>query len=76
MAYRIGRCLLSIRFREVGMTQSKLARRLCVSRQQVYKWVINEQGMSMETARNVADILGLETMEELFEWIPTTRNRK
>lgn len=75
MAVRIGRCLLSLRLQQVGMTQAELARRLGCSRQQVGKWTNNIQGMSMETAKNVADILGLEKMEDLYEWIPIS-NRK
>lgn len=75
MAYQIGKCLLSEWLRHVGMTQSELAERLGVTRQQVNKWATNRQGMSIETAKNIATILGLETLEDLFQWIPT-RTRK
>lgn len=71
MAYQIGKCLLSRRLRQVGMTQSELARRLKVERQQVSKWCRDEQRMSFESAKNVADILDLDSIEELYEWIPT-----
>jgi transcriptional regulator with XRE-family HTH domain len=69
MAYRIGRCLLSKRLRLVGMTQTQLAERLGVQRQQVSRWARNEQGMSLESAYNVATILDCY-MDDLFEWIP------
>lgn len=75
MAYRIGKCLLSERLRQVGMSQSELAERLSVSRQQVNKWATNRQGMSMETAKKIAFILNLECSDDLYEWIPT-RNQE
>jgi DNA-binding XRE family transcriptional regulator len=71
MAYQIGKCLLSERLRQVGMTQSELARRHGVSRQQVNKWATNKQFMSLETAKRIASILGLNKAEDLYEWIPT-----
>jgi DNA-binding XRE family transcriptional regulator len=76
MYYQIGRCLLSDRLRHVGMTQSQLAERLNVSRQQVNKWATDRQGMTLETAKNICIILDLERIDDLFEWIPTRRSRK
>lgn len=70
MVYQIGRCLLSERLRQVGMTQSQLADRLKVTRQQVNKWATDRQGMSMETAKNISFVLELDRMDDLFEWIP------
>ncbi|USK48896.1 helix-turn-helix domain-containing protein [Bacillus sp. CMF12] len=70
MAYRIGKCLLSERLRQVGISQAQLAELLKVSRQQVNKWATNKQGMTLETAKNVAHILELNSIDELFEWIP------
>lgn len=71
MAYQIGKCLLSERLRHVGMTQSQLAERLGVTRQQVNKWATNKQGMSIETAKKIASILDLNSIEDLYEWVPT-----
>jgi transcriptional regulator with XRE-family HTH domain len=76
MLYQIGRCLLSDRLRHAGMTQSQLAERLKVSRQQVNKWATDRQGMSLETAKNISVILDLERLDDLFEWIPSRPNRK
>lgn len=76
MYYQVGRCLLSERLRHVGMTQSQLAERLNVSRQQVNKWATDRQGMTLETAKNISIILDLERIDDLFEWIPTRRTRK
>jgi transcriptional regulator with XRE-family HTH domain len=76
MAYRIGKCLLSERLRQVGMLQTELAERLGVSKQQVNKWATNRQGMSMETAKRIATLLHLECSDDLYEWIPTRKEEK
>lgn len=76
MIYQIGRCLLSERLRQVGMTQTQLAERLKVSRQQVNKWATDRQGMSLETAKTICVILDLERIDDLFEWVPTRQRRK
>ncbi|MBG9548548.1 helix-turn-helix transcriptional regulator [Cytobacillus firmus] len=70
MAYRIGKCLLSERLRQVGISQAQLAEQLKVTRQQVNKWTTNRQKMSLETAKNVAIILDLNSIDELYEWVP------
>jgi DNA-binding XRE family transcriptional regulator len=76
MVYQIGRCLLSERLRQVGMTQSQLAERLKVTRQQVNKWSTDRQGMTLETAKNICIILELDRIDDLFEWIPIRSIRK
>jgi DNA-binding XRE family transcriptional regulator len=68
LAYRVGRCLLSLRLKEAGMEQTELAFRLKVSKQQINKYVKNRQRMSLETAKNISSILGC-SIEELYEWI-------
>lgn len=72
MAYRIGKCLLSERLRLVGISQSQLAERLGVKRQQVSRWARDEQGMSLESAKNVATVLDC-FIDDLFEWVPTRK---
>lgn len=67
MAYQIGKNLLSERLRQVGMSQSELAKRLGVTRQQVNKWATNKQGMSVESAKKIALILELKSVEDLYE---------
>lgn len=64
---QIGKNLLSERLRQVGMSQTELAKRLGVTRQQVNKWATNRQGMSLESAKNIAQILGLKSIEDLYE---------
>jgi DNA-binding XRE family transcriptional regulator len=67
MAYQIGKSLLSERLRQVGMSQSELAKRLGVTRQQVNKWATNKQGMSIESAKKIVTILELKSVEDLYE---------
>jgi DNA-binding XRE family transcriptional regulator len=67
MAYQIGKSLLSERLRQVGMSQSELANRLGVTRQQVNKWATNRQGMSIESAKKIVAILELKSVEDLYE---------
>lgn len=77
MAYRIGKCLLSDRLRQIGMTQLQLAEKMGVTKQQVNRWCNNRQGMTMETAKNIASIVGLQSSDELYEWIKIpSRNLK
>jgi transcriptional regulator with XRE-family HTH domain len=75
MAYRVGKCLLDKRLRQAKISQSELARELNVSRQLVNKWATNDQRMSLETAKNVAAILELDRIDDLYEW-DYVRNRK
>ncbi|MGM7719389.1 helix-turn-helix transcriptional regulator [Metabacillus sp. Hm71] len=68
MAYRVGRCLLRDRLDEVGMTQIDLAAKLDVKVQQINKYVLNKQKMSLRVAKNIAVILNCH-IEDLYEWI-------
>jgi DNA-binding XRE family transcriptional regulator len=68
LAYKVGRCLLSLRLKEAGMDQTDLAYRLNVTKQQINKYATNRQRMSLETAKNISSILGC-SMEDLYEWI-------
>lgn len=76
MAYRIGKCLLSLRLRQAGKTQVQLADRLGVSKQQVNKWATNRQKMSLETAKRIATFLSLDSIDELYEWIPRCNGKR
>lgn len=70
MAYRVGRCLLRERLKDIGMTQTELADRLGVTKQQIQNYIkpVNPRIMSYQTAYNVARILHCR-MEELYEMI-------
>ncbi|WP_144507448.1 helix-turn-helix transcriptional regulator [Bacillus mycoides] len=76
MAYRIGRCLLSLRLLEADLAQAELAEKLGVKRQQVNKWATGKQNMSMNTAKNVSEILKLAGIDDLYEWTLFHNNRK
>lgn len=49
------------------MTQQELADRLDVTVQQINKYVLNRQKMSIETAYNVSKILNCH-IEDLYTW--------
>ncbi|WP_079479685.1 helix-turn-helix transcriptional regulator [Halobacillus salinus] len=68
MAYKVGRCLLQERLLQADMTQRELALRLDVTIQQVNKYVLDKQKMSIQVAKNIAVILNCH-IEDLYEWI-------
>lgn len=49
------------------MDQSELADLLNVKVQQVNKYVLNKQKMSIQVAKNISTILNC-TIEDLYEW--------
>lgn len=73
MAYIVGKCLLQQILDEKGIEQAELARKLNVTRPQINKYVKNKQGMSLQTAYNIACLLGCN-MEDLYEWIEVGDN--
>lgn len=73
MAYRVGRCLLRDRLKDVGMSQQELAIRMEIKVQQVNKYVLNKQKMSIQVAKNIAFILNCN-IEDLYEWIEAGNN--
>lgn len=68
MAYKVGRCLLQDCLQKSGMTQSELAKRLNVTRQQINKYAYNKQRMSLQVAKNISAILNC-SIEDLYEWL-------
>lgn len=68
MAFVVGRCLLGSLLNQRGMTQTELAVELGVTRQQVSKYVLNQQKMSLQTAKNISYILNCR-IDDLYEWI-------
>src|SRR5699024_2623946 len=67
LAYKVGRCLLRYRLQDSNMTQQELADAMSISVQQINKYVLNKQRMSIEVARNIAVILNCH-IEDLYEW--------
>lgn len=67
MAIRPGRCLLRMRLRQAGMTQSELARRVNLTPQMIGHYTNNRKVMSLTHAKNIADVLGCR-IEDLYEW--------
>nr|WP_026681370.1 helix-turn-helix transcriptional regulator [Priestia megaterium] len=68
MAYKVGRCLLQSRLDNAAMTQQQLADKLGVTKQQISKYVLDRQKMSLQVAKNVASVLNCH-IEDLYEWI-------
>ena len=73
MAFKVGRCLLRYHLEQKGMSQRELAEKLNVTQPQVNKYVRDKQKMSIQVARNIANILNCH-MEELYEWIEVGDN--
>lgn len=73
MAFRVGDCLLQQLLDEKGMEQAELARKLNVTRPQINKYVRNKQGMTLQTAYNIAQILQCH-VEDLYEWVEVGKN--
>lgn len=67
MAFSQGRCLLKLRLKEKGITQSELARRSKISRQMISQYANNKSKMSPAVMYTVAYVLEC-TMEDLYEW--------
>lgn len=74
LAYKVGRCLLQVRLNNTHTSQQELAHKLGITKQQVNKYVLNKQKMSIETAGNIAFILRCH-IDDLYEWIEAGDNR-
>lgn len=76
MKYTTGRCLLSRRLREAGMTQQELADKIPMDKRQISRYVNGDiKGMSLETAVTIANALSC-LPEELYEWIPVEKEKE
>lgn len=68
MAYKVGKCLLRQRLIDADMTQQQLADYMDITVQQINKYVLNRQKMSIEVAINIAFVLHCN-VEDLYELI-------
>lgn len=66
--YTVGRCLLSDILEEIDMTQSELADRLGVTKQQINTYVTNRRTMDLVTAKNISIIVDRD-ISDLYEWV-------
>lgn len=55
------------------LSQQDIADQLGVTKQQINKYVLNKQKMSLQVAKNIASILGCP-IEDIYEWIETGHN--
>jgi DNA-binding XRE family transcriptional regulator len=73
LAYKVGRCLLRERLNDCRMTQNELAYRMGITAQQINKYVLNKQRMSLQVAKNIAVILNCH-IDDLYDWIEAGEN--
>lgn len=55
------------------MQQNELAEVLGVTNQQINKYALNKQKMSIQTAKNIAYVLHCK-IDDLYEWIEVGNN--
>lgn len=67
LAYKVKRCLLRELLRQADMDQRELADLLNVTVQQINKYVLDKQKMSIQVAKNISSILNC-TIDDLYEW--------
>lgn len=67
LAYRVVRCLLLDLLAKSGLTQRDIAIKLGVKDQQIHKYCWDKQKMSIETAKNISAIFGIN-IDDLYEW--------
>lgn len=63
----VKRCLLRELLRKADMDQRELADSLNVTVQQINKYVLDKQKMSIQVAKNISSILNC-TIDDLYEW--------
>ncbi|TLS37775.1 helix-turn-helix domain-containing protein [Pseudalkalibacillus caeni] len=74
MAYKVGRCLLRKRLREVKMTQMELSLKTGIPLQQISDYVNHRRkSMSLNTAKTIATELSCN-IDDLYEWVPVERS--
>ena len=75
MTYIVDRCLLRELLSDAGMTQTELADRLGISKQQIYHYTKDKHPriMSFQTAYNISRILHC-SMEDLYEMVEVGHN--
>lgn len=67
MAFKVGRCLLHELLHKNDMSQTELAELLDVRVQQINKYALNKQKMSLQVAKNISSILNCD-IDDLYEW--------
>jgi DNA-binding XRE family transcriptional regulator len=67
LAYKVGRCLLREHLAKNDMTQQELAEKMGITVQQINKYVLDKQIMSLKVAKNIAAILRCR-IDDLYEW--------
>jgi putative transcriptional regulator len=71
MVYKPGRCLLTIRLKEIRKTQQWLCEQIGMSKSQISDYATNRTMMSYGTAMTIAGAIGCH-MEDLYERIDSS----
>jgi transcriptional regulator with XRE-family HTH domain len=66
--YEVGKCLLADKLQQAQMTQQELADKLGVTRQQINSYARDRRIMTVQIAKNIAEILNCE-IDDLYTWI-------
>lgn len=68
MAYKPGRCLLTVRLREIRKSQNWLAEQTGILKSQISDYANNRRTMSLATAMTIAAAIGCY-IDDLYERI-------
>ncbi|PPA87938.1 XRE family transcriptional regulator [Brevibacillus laterosporus] len=77
MTFKVGRCRLYERLKIADMTQTDLAEKIKMKRQQISDYANNRNVMSLSNAKSIAYALNCH-IDDLYEWNeipPSKRNR-
>ncbi|ETT64900.1 hypothetical protein BSK66_07770 [Paenibacillus odorifer] len=69
--YVVGECRLRALLKERKLSQAELSRRTGYSRSQIGHWINDRKRvgvMGLDKARTIAEVLGLDSPYDLYEW--------
>lgn len=75
MALRPGKCLLTLRLKQAGITQIELSERIGISQPMLSHYANKRKIMSLTNAKIIADALSV-SIEELYTWDQSPAKRR
>ncbi|MEC0167911.1 helix-turn-helix transcriptional regulator [Paenibacillus graminis] len=69
--YVVGECRLRALLKDRKLSQAELGRRTGISRSQIGHWINDRKRvgvMGLDKARTIAEVLGLDSPYEIYEW--------
>ena len=76
MAFKVVRCLLFNHLKRIGESPQEFAIRMKMPISQISDWGHNRKKMRIENAKTVANGLGLNSIDELYEWVEIKKEPK